>query len=357
MYPKNNASPPRIAIGAVILIADGTVQSSGVSVVVRAEGGAESAGGGTISYGASSNVVYYTPTQAETNYTAFVVTAYKASCLPVSQTVITSASSTPGEVNVTGHTPQTADHTAAIAAVKAETVLIVEDTNELQTDDIPATLATLATATALATAQDDLDTITGADGVALASTQQSITFQPITITAANGVDNITLAGSGTSDGLAFTRSGSGGLFGANWAAAIEAEVTDALTAYAPATEAKQDATDIVITELTAQGDTNETKLDTVAGYLDTEIGTLLTNLSAVLALLDDPRAEPGQGTPPVNADLATKIDYLYKNWRNLKDQSATGFNLYNDAGSTVDQKATVSEAAGVVTKTEIVTGP
>lgn len=100
MYPKNAASPPRIAIGAVVLIADGTVQTSGVSVVVRPEGGAESAGGGTIAYSAASGVVYYTPTQAETNYTAFCVIAYKTSCIPAQATIITTASSTAGTVEL-----------------------------------------------------------------------------------------------------------------------------------------------------------------------------------------------------------------------------------------------------------------
>ena len=96
MYPRNAVSPPRIAIGAVVQIADGAVQTSGVSVVVRPEGGAESAGAGTIAYSAASGLVYYTPTQAETDYTAFCVIAYKANCLPVSQTVVTTASSTAG---------------------------------------------------------------------------------------------------------------------------------------------------------------------------------------------------------------------------------------------------------------------
>ena len=100
MYPKNAANPPRIAIGPVVQIADGAVQSSGVSVVVRAEGGSETAGGGTISYGASSSVVYYAPTQAETNYTAFVVTAFKSGCIPASVSIVTSAEATAGTVQV-----------------------------------------------------------------------------------------------------------------------------------------------------------------------------------------------------------------------------------------------------------------
>jgi hypothetical protein len=95
-YPRNAASPPRIEIGAVVQISDGAVQTSGVSVAVRVEGGAETAGGGTVSYGSLSGIVYYTPTQAETDYTAFVVVAYKTGCIPASKSIVTSASATAG---------------------------------------------------------------------------------------------------------------------------------------------------------------------------------------------------------------------------------------------------------------------
>jgi len=58
------------------------------------------------------------------------------------------------------------DIAADIIAVKAETALIVADTNELQTDNVPGLIAT---------AQADLDIITGADGANLLSgTQASI---------------------------------------------------------------------------------------------------------------------------------------------------------------------------------------
>jgi hypothetical protein len=98
MYPRNAASPPRLAIGAVVQISDGAVQTSGVSVKVRPEGGTASAGGGTIAY--EEGIVLYTPTQAETNYTAFVVIAYKTGCVPVSLAVVTTASATAGKVDV-----------------------------------------------------------------------------------------------------------------------------------------------------------------------------------------------------------------------------------------------------------------
>lgn len=121
MYPRNAATPPRIAIGAVIQTSDGAVQSAGVTVVVRPEGGTETGSAGVVSYGVSSSVVYYAPTQAETNYTAFVVTAYKTGCVPVSVTVVTSAASVAGQAAL-----QTATQ-ASIDAIEA-------DTNDLQTN-------------------------------------------------------------------------------------------------------------------------------------------------------------------------------------------------------------------------------
>jgi len=83
-----------------------------------------------------------------------------------------------------------ANGTDGLGALKAETALIVADTNELQADDIPATLSTIAgyldteiaailadTGTSIpaliATAQADLDIITGADGVNLLSATQT----------------------------------------------------------------------------------------------------------------------------------------------------------------------------------------
>jgi hypothetical protein len=95
MYPRNAASPPRISIGAVVQISDGAVQTSGVAVKVIPQGGSEASGSGTVAYSADG-VVVYTPTQAETNYTAMVFVASKTGCIPATVTVVTSASETAG---------------------------------------------------------------------------------------------------------------------------------------------------------------------------------------------------------------------------------------------------------------------
>jgi len=96
MYPRNAASPERISIGPVVLIADGTVQTSGVAIKVIPFGAAEATGGGTIAYSADG-VVMYTPTQAETDYTSMIFVASKAACIPANTTIVTSAASVAGQ--------------------------------------------------------------------------------------------------------------------------------------------------------------------------------------------------------------------------------------------------------------------
>jgi hypothetical protein len=104
----------------------------------------------------------------------------------------------------------------------------------------------------------------------------------------------------------------------------------------------------------------KTLVDTVDDFLDTEMAAVLaavdTEVAAILALLDDARGEPGQGAPPVNPDLATKVDWLYTAWRNLKNNDGTTTNLYADNGTTIIAKQTTSEAGGTVTKAEWITG-
>ena len=136
------------------------------------------------------------------------------------------------------------------------------------------------------------------------------------------------------------------------------------------------ATDIagVQTDTTAiVADTNELQTDWADGgrldlildaiVLDTAttipgtITTIDTVVDAILAMLDDPRAEPGQGAPAVNADMATKVDWLFKLARNKKTQTATTLSIFADDGSTVDSKATVSDDGTTTTIGEIVTGP
>lgn len=81
------------------------------------------------------------------------------------------------------------------------------------------------------------------------------------------------------------------------------------------------------------------------------------NAEVVDALNVDTYAEPGQGTPAATASIAAKVNYLFKAWRNKHTQSATIYSLFADDGTTVDQKATVSDTGGVTTIGEVASGP
>src|SRR5690606_25350364 len=123
-------------------------------------------------------------------------------------------------------------------------------------------------------------------------------------------------------------------------------VGTALATYDPPTraEATSDKAEI----LTAVGDVPTTaELATALAGADdavlAAIASLDTVADSILALLDDPRGEPGQGAPPVSADLVTKVDYLYKLARNKRTQTATELTIFADNGTTADHKATVSD--------------
>jgi hypothetical protein len=98
-----------------------------------------------------------------------------------------------------------------------------------------------------------------------------------------------------------------------------------------------------------------------ASNLDATISSRATpaqvNSEVVDALATDTYAEPGQGAPSATASIATKINYLYKAFRNKFTQTGSEFKLFNDDAATVDQKATVSDDGTTFTRNEIGTGP
>ncbi len=568
MYPRNNATPPRLAIGQVVQISDGAVQSTGVTITVRVEGGSEATGGGTTAYGADGTV-YYTPTQAETNYTAFVVIANKSSCFSASITVVTTATAVSGTVDVgavsgdataadnleldydgTGYAKANSTIGTATNVSNGVTASTVTDktgysisgskttldalndvsTAEVNTqvdtalsdigldhlvsasvtgtditdnsiiarmvsksatadwdsfDNTTDALQALADAGGDATAANQTtiinhltdvkgtsfvkDThsltditadVTGINGAAMRGTDSALlaasaptNFGDLAITASTGRVTVgtnadktgySISGSITTlDGLndptaaaiadavldeSLAAHNTGGTLGkairqvkegvvsaestVNDASATTTSFVTALTSAvddfyndkilvfiggaltgqariisdyngttktitfdeattsAPAngdgfiilgihqhtlTQIKQEVRtemDSNSTQLAAiVADTNELQGDWVNG------GRLDLILDSVLALLDDARSEPGQGSPPVNPDAMTKLDYLYKAWRNKKTQTATTFSLFDDAGTTVDHKATVSDDGTTATIGEVATGP
>lgn len=139
MYPRNAASPEPIAIGPVVQISDGAVQTSGVTVRVKPVGVTEADGGGTTDY-STDGVVLYTPTQAETNYTSFVLIAKKTGCIPASVTVVTSASNTTGYAGTDHSKILNPGSTVNLSATSIKTATDVEtDTQDIQAR-LPAAL-------------------------------------------------------------------------------------------------------------------------------------------------------------------------------------------------------------------------
>jgi hypothetical protein len=149
-------------------------------------------------------------------------------------------------------------------------------------------------------------------------------------------------------------------------AQVNAEVDAALADYDPPTRAE--LTTDTNSILTAVGDvpTNAELATALAAADDAVLAAIaaLNDLSAadvnaevVDALATDTYAEPGQGAPPATASLSTKLSYLYKLTRNKVTQDDTTFSVFADDATTVDHKATVSDAAGVFTRGELATGP
>lgn len=93
-----------------------------------------------------------------------------------------------------------------------------------------------------------------------------------------------------------------------------------------------------------------------AGNLQALITTVDTVVDSILAMLDDARAEPGQGALPVNPDLATKVDYLYKFIRNKTTSDADSVDVYADDGTTVDHTASLADNGTTFTRGEMASG-
>ena len=98
-----------------------------------------------------------------------------------------------------------------------------------------------------------------------------------------------------------------------------------------------------------------------AGNLPTDVAARATpaqvNTEVSDVLKTDTLTLPAQGAPTATPTMESVLGWLYKTFRNKKTQTATQWNLFDDAGTVVDSKATVSEVAGVATKEEISSGP
>jgi hypothetical protein len=106
-------------------------------------------------------------------------------------------------------------------------------------------------------------------------------------------------------------------------------------------------------------DIDAAEIDTIDSKIDAlnDVSTAEVNAEILDVLNTDTFAEPGQEAPGTTVSLVKKISYLYKFLRNKITNDGTTIEVYNDAKDTVDQKSTVSEAAGTVTRDEFESGP
>lgn len=88
-----------------------------------------------------------------------------------------------------------------------------------------------------------------------------------------------------------------------------------------------------------------------------DISPAEVNAEMVDVIRTDTTGEPGQGKPLETTSLQEKIDYLYKFAINKMDQNDTTKQVYNYAGTVVDQKSTVNYTAPTFTDGEFNSGP
>ena len=146
----------------------------------------------------------------------------------------------------------------------------------------------------------------------------------------------------------------------------EITLVDTLTTYTGNTPQTGDGYPIL-----SNGSYGNAALESLLNTINTSTGTAIPSLIAALnnisqaqvktqmvaALSTDTYAEPGQGTPAATASVTGKLGYLYKSLINQYTQTATAFNLFNNAGNIVDQKATVSDDGTTFERTNIISGP
>lgn len=293
MYPRNSASPEPIAIGAVVQISDGAVQTAGCTVRIKPIGVAEGDGGGTTAY-STDGIVLYTPTQAETNYTSFILVAKKTGCIPVSITVVTSASSVPGRTM-----PADGSVTAAVIATGAI------DADAIAADAI--TDAKVASDVTIASVTGSVGSI-ATGGITTASFFAGATIPRVTLcdTTTTNTDMRGTDAAATAANLAIVTG-----YIDTEVAAIKAK-TDNL----PTDPADQSAIEAAITAATSPLAT-AANLATVAGYLDTEIALILADTSELQAdwanggrldlILDARSSQTSVDDLPTNAELTAAL--------------------------------------------------
>lgn len=133
---------------------------------------------------------------------------------------------------------------------------------------------------------------------------------------------------------------------------LDAQVYDSLVA----------GSDLLDVNTSQVGGTTQTGVDIggtgvpITGDLTSTMKTSV-NGEVVDVMVTDTHTQPGQEAPPATATFEEILTYLYKLLRNKSTQSAGQLSIYDDAGTTVDHKATVSDDGSTLTRGELQSGP
>lgn len=129
-----------------------------------------------------------------------------------------------------------------------------------------------------------------------------------------------------------------------------------------AQETTVDAVQSTVDDIEIDTQDLQTQIGTAGAGLS-DLGGMSTGMKAevndeVLDVLTvDTHAEVGQETPSATQSILKMVQFLFKSWRNKKDNDGSTTQLYSDAGSVVDQKQSTSDVGGTSTKTEWTSGP
>lgn len=300
MYPRNAATPPRIAVGSVVQISDGAVQTSGVSIEVTPEGGSASAGGGTVSY--VQGVVHYVPTQAETNYTAFTVVAYKASCLPASVSVVTTEESTAGRVRV-GTNGDKTGYSISGTKTTLDALNDIAATAIVSGGAITTSGGAVSNVTTVATTTTNSD-MRGTDNALLASATPS----NWSLMAINGSGQITTSNPASGGGSAHTAADVAALILETPANKLVTNGTGQVEASnMRGTDSAYTGTPPTVSQIRAEIDSNSTVLNNITNTVESILTDTGTTLPAVLQTLDNDVDAVGQIVVSIQT-VTSKLD-------------------------------------------------
>ena len=229
-----------------------------------------------------------------------------------------------------------------IAAVKTETALIVADTNELQVDNVPGLIAT---------AQADLDTITGTAGVLIGTDAANVTEISDAVWDEDATGHQTLGtfgqaiGDPVADATTIYQAVATDAAGDNVAVDVVAVKAETVLIVADTGELQSDDVPTLIAAVQSDTDDLQTQIGTAGAGLS-DLGGMSTGMKAevnteVDGALDTAIPELTVAAPAATPTIRTGLMLLYMALRNklvVQTSGTDALELHNDAGTKIASK-------------------